>query len=101
MALGAQRTRVLSMVLGEGLALVGAGLVIGLGGAAALAKLLGRVLEASSPFGNGPLLVDVPPTDQLTYLGVALVLVLVAIAACVTPARRAASVDPMMALRTQ
>lgn len=101
MALGAQRTRVLSMVLGEGLVLVGVGLVIGLGGAAALAKLLGRVLEASSPFGNGPLLVDVPPTDVLTYIGVACVLVLVAVAACVTPARRAASVDPMMALRAQ
>jgi putative ABC transport system permease protein len=89
MALGARRTRVLSMVLAEGLVLAVVGLAIGLAGAAALAKLLGSVLVASSPFGNGPLLVDVRPTDLLTYLGVAFVLVLVALAACVTPARRA------------
>ncbi|HEX4565080.1 MAG TPA: ABC transporter permease [Vicinamibacterales bacterium] len=101
MALGAQRARVLSMVLREGLALVVVGLGIGCIGAAALAKLLGHVLMASSPFGSGPLLVDVPPTDLLTYMGVAAVLVLVALAACVTPARRAATVDPMTALRAQ
>ncbi len=101
MALGAQRSRVLTMVLREGLVLVVLGLGIGLAGAAALAKLLGGLLMASSPFGGGPLLVDVPPTDILTYAGMALVLVLVAIAACVMPARRAATVDPMMALRAQ
>jgi predicted permease len=101
MALGAQRARVLSMVLREGLVLVVLGLGIGLAGAAALAKLLGSLLMASSPFGAGPLLVDVPPTDMLTYVGMALVLVLVEIAACVMPARRAATVDPMLALRAQ
>jgi putative ABC transport system permease protein len=99
MALGAQRGRVLSMVVREGLVLVVVGLGIGLAGAAALTKLLGRMLVASSPQGNGPFLFDVPPTDVLTYIGVVAVLVLVAIAACLMPARRAASVDPMVALR--
>src|SRR5262245_42106798 len=63
LALGAQRRRVLSLVLGEGLALAAIGLAIGFAGAAVLAKLLGQVLVASSPQGSGPLLVDVPPSD--------------------------------------
>src|SRR5262249_3542478 len=101
LALGAQRRRVLSLVLGEGLTLVAIGLVIGLAGAAVLAKLLGQVLVASSPQGGGPLLVDVRPSDASTYAGVAVVLVLVAVFACLMPARRAASVDPIIALRAQ
>jgi predicted permease len=98
MALGAQRGRVLSLVLREGLVLVAIGLVIGLAGASVLTKFLGAMLVAQS---NGPLLVDVPPTDALTYASVAAVLVIVAIVACLLPARRAASVDPMIALRAQ
>jgi ABC-type antimicrobial peptide transport system permease subunit len=101
MALGAQRSRVLSLVVREGIVLVGIGLLIGVAGAAVLAKALGRVLVAQAPQGGGALLVDVPPTDVLTYLGVAAVLVAVAVAACLMPARRAASVDPMIALRAQ
>ena len=101
MALGAQRARVLSLVLREGLVLVVIGLGIGVAGAAVLTKLLGRMLVASPQQGSGPLLFEVPPTDVLTYAGVAIVLLLVAVAACLMPARRAASVDPMIALRAQ
>ncbi len=101
MALGAQRSRVLSLVLREGLVLVAVGLAIGAGGAIVLANVLGQVLVAASPQANGPLLVDVPPTDVTTYFGVAATLVAVALMACFMPARRAASVDPMIALRAQ
>jgi predicted permease len=100
MALGAQRNGVLGLVIREGLVLVGIGLAIGLAGALVLTRLVGQVLLATQA-ANGPLLVDVPPTDLLTYIGVAAVLVLVALGACLMPARRAASVDPMVALRAQ
>jgi putative ABC transport system permease protein len=100
MALGAQRNRVLGLVIRDGLVLVTIGLAIGLAGALALTKFLGQLLVATRAT-NGPLLVDVPPTDVLTYIGVAAVLALVAVAACLLPARRAASVDPMVALRAQ
>ena len=100
MALGAQRNRVLGLVVREGLLLVTIGLAIGVAGALALTRVLGQVLVATQST-NGALLVDVPPTDVLTYIGVATVLVLVAVVACLMPARRAASVDPMIALRAQ
>jgi ABC-type antimicrobial peptide transport system permease subunit len=87
MALGAQRTRVLGMVLRQGIQLVVGGLAIGLAGALVLTQVLASLL-----FG-------VEPTDMLTYLAVSTVLVAVAAAACFVPARRAASVDPMIALR--
>jgi len=101
MALGAQRGRVLSLVLREGVALVLVGLAIGVAGAAVLTRLLGQMLVAASPQTSGPLLVDVAPTDVVTYIGVAATLLLVALVACAMPARRAASVDPMVALRAQ
>jgi predicted permease len=87
MALGAQRGSVLSMVLRQGLKLVLAGLAIGLGGALILTRLLTTLL-----FG-------IEPTDGLTFVAVSMVLVSVAALACFVPARRAASVDPMVALR--
>ena len=87
MALGANRASVLAMVLREGLQLVLAGLAIGLAGALVLTRVLTTML-----FG-------VQPTDALTFLGVSMVLVAVAALACFVPARRAASVDPMVALR--
>jgi ABC-type antimicrobial peptide transport system permease subunit len=87
MALGAQRASVLGMVLRQGLQLVLAGLAIGLAGALVLTRVLSTLL-----FG-------VEPTDALTYLAVSMVLVAVAAAACLVPARRAATVDPMVALR--
>lgn len=87
MALGAQRGSVLTMVLGQGLKLVLGGLAIGLAGALVLARVLTTLL-----FG-------IEPTDGLTFVAVSMVLVAVAAIACFVPARRAASVDPMLALR--
>ena len=87
MALGAQPGNVLRMVIREGMLLAGAGIAIGIGGALAL----GRVLQS--------LLFEIKPTDPATFVGVAIVLMIVAMAACYVPARRAMRVDPMEALR--
>jgi putative ABC transport system permease protein len=87
MALGARRAAVLGMVLRQGLRLAAIGLALGLLGAYFLARLMTR------------LLFEVAPTDPTTFVGVALVLLIVAIVACLAPARRAASVDPLVALR--
>jgi predicted permease len=88
-ALGAQRISVLRMVMQQGVQLVLAGLVIGLAGA----LLLGRVVST--------LLFGVTATDPLTYAVVSLVLVTVALAAAAIPARRAALLDPTVALRCE
>jgi len=87
MALGAQTTDVLRLIVRDGLKLVVIGVLVGLAGAFMLSRLLTTLL-----FG-------VTPTDTLTYATVALVLVGVALAACYIPARRAAKVDPLVALR--
>jgi predicted permease len=87
MALGAGRGEVLGMVLREGLSLVGLGLVLG----ALAAVLLGRLITG--------LLYHVETTDPITFAGMGLVLVLIAAVACLVPARRAATVDPLVALR--
>lgn len=101
MALGAQRGGVLSLVIREGLALVTLGLVIGAFGAMVLTKFMGAILFETQPANGLTLLFNVPPTDGVTYAGVAAVLVIVALIACLMPARRAASVDPLVALRAQ
>ena len=88
MALGAERSEVLSMVLGEGMRLVLAGLVLGVAGALAATRLMSGLLYG------------VEATDPVTFLAVSAVLVTVAVAACLVPARRATTVDPMVALRT-
>ena len=87
MALGASRASVLQLVLGQGLRLVVLGLV--LGGIAAVA--LSNSVRA--------LLFDTEPTDLTTFAGVAALLAVVALLACLLPARRASSVDPLVALR--
>jgi putative ABC transport system permease protein len=87
-ALGARRTDVVSMVVGEGVRLALSGLAIGAVGALFLSSLLSTLL-----FG-------IAPTDGVTYLAVSVVLLIVAALACLLPALRAASVDPMQALRT-
>jgi predicted permease len=87
MALGAARSSVLGMVLRQGLQLVLIGLAIGAAGA----LVLTRALET--------LLFGVEPTDAPTFVMVSMVLLAVAAIACFVPARRAATVDPMVALR--
>ncbi|MDF2772858.1 MAG: hypothetical protein K0S86_2353 [Geminicoccaceae bacterium] len=89
MALGANRTNVLSLVLRQGLSTTVVGLVLGIVGAIGLTRL------ATS------LLFEVKPTDPLTFGAVAAVITLVALFACVVPARRATKVDPIVALREE
>ena len=86
-ALGASPQTILSMVLGDGLRMVAAGLAFGLAGALALTRLLSAMLWGVSA------------TDALTFAAIAVVLSAVAIAATIIPARRATRVDPMLALR--
>ena len=86
MALGAQRTSILKMILGQGMVIVGIGLVLGIGGALAAAKVVGNFLAVSA-------------SDPLTYASVTGLLTLVALTACYVPAYRAMRVDPMVALR--
>jgi len=88
-AVGATRSRVLALVLREGGTLALAGFGLGLIGA----YIVGRVMQ-SALFGVGAM-------DSSAFLTVGLVLLFVALAACYLPARRAASVDPMQALRRE
>jgi putative ABC transport system permease protein len=89
MALGAQPEGVLRLVVGEGMLVAIAGVAIGL----VAALVLSRTLSS--------LLFEVPERDPGTFAGVAIVLLLVAVIACVMPARRASRVDPMIALREE
>jgi putative ABC transport system permease protein len=86
-ALGAQSKDVLGLVVTQGLKLVVIGVAIGIGGALALTRFMSSLLYG------------VKPTDPLTFITVSLILIAVAILACYIPARRAAKVDPMLALR--
>jgi putative ABC transport system permease protein len=87
LALGAQLGDVLRMVLLQGLTVIGIGIVVGLVAAFALVRLMKSLL-----FG-------VSETDPVTYVGITLMLSLVALLACYIPARRATKVDPLEALR--
>ncbi len=89
MAMGARRGAVVGMVLRQGLTLTSVGLVIGL----AMAVVVGRL--------SSGLLYGISGTDFITFLVVPTVLVLVALVAIVIPARRAAQVDPVIALRNE
>jgi putative ABC transport system permease protein len=89
MALGATRQGVLGMVLGQGLTLVAIGLVVGIAGAIALGRVLNTYLY------------DTTSADPLILGSVAVAFILVAALACLGPARRATTVDPQIALRTE
>jgi len=89
MALGADAPRILRLVAGRGAALVSAGLVLGVAGAAALMRVLKNAL-----FG-------VTATDPATFAAMAALLGAVAMAACIVPARRASQVNPSDALRSE
>ena len=89
MALGAKTIDVLNLVMRDGLKLVFVGIIVGLGGALLLTRLMTTLL-----FG-------VTATDALTYVTVALGLIIVALFACCIPARRATKVDPLVALRSE
>jgi ABC-type antimicrobial peptide transport system permease subunit len=86
-ALGAQRSNVLRLVLGDGLKMAAGGVAIGLLAAFGLTRLLARMVYG------------VTTTDPITFGTIALVLIVVALLACYLPARRATKVDPLVALR--
>jgi len=87
LAVGAEPSQILRLVLSQGLKLILLGMGVGLLGAVALTRLLTTLLH------------DVNPTDPWTFAAAALLLAVVALMACWQPARRAARVDPMVALR--
>jgi predicted permease len=89
LALGARRRDIFGLVVKEGMALVAAGVAVGLAGAIAGTRLLATFLYG------------VEPTDAATFIGVALLLAAVALLANYLPARRAAQTDPMLALRAE
>jgi putative ABC transport system permease protein len=86
-ALGARTADVLGLVVGQGMKLVGAGVALGLAGGLLLTRLMAA------------LLFEVSASDPATFVSIALLLAGVALLACLIPARRAAKVDPMVALR--
>jgi ABC-type antimicrobial peptide transport system permease subunit len=89
MALGARASDLVGLVVREGLGLAGVGLALGLAGAFGLTRFL-----SSQLFG-------VAPTDPATFAAVATLLAVVALAATIAPAHRAASVDPIVTLRSE
>jgi putative ABC transport system permease protein len=89
MAVGAQRRQVSWLILKRGLLQLAIGLTIGLAGALALSRVVRRVL------------VEITPTDPLTFAAITAVLTFVSLAACLVPARRATRVDPVAALRAE
>jgi putative ABC transport system permease protein len=87
LALGAARRDIMRLVLGQGMKLAGAGLVLGTAGAFGASRLLAKMLYG------------VKPTDPSTYAVVAAALGAIALVACYLPARRAMRLDPILALK--
>jgi ABC-type antimicrobial peptide transport system permease subunit len=92
LALGAQTSDVLRLMVRQGMTLAGAGVVIGVAAALALAKLM---------TGFSSLLFGVKATDPATYALISLLLLTVALLAALVPARRATKVDPMVTIRCE
>lgn len=89
MALGAKRADVLRLVVRQGMTMTLIGLALGLVGAFSISRVLRGLLHGVSP------------TDPLTFIAVSVVLLAVALLACLVPARRATRVDPVIALRAE
>jgi putative ABC transport system permease protein len=89
MALGAEGRQMSWLILKRGLAQLAIGLTIGLAGALALSRVLRTVI------------VQITPTDPITFVAITLLLSIVSVAACLLPARRATLVDPLIALRAE
>jgi ABC-type antimicrobial peptide transport system permease subunit len=89
MALGAQLRQVRHLILRQGMMLAGSGLILGL----AVVFVLARFLTS--------MLYGVSPSDPVTFVGVSFLLAMVALLACYLPARRAARIDPMIAIREE
>jgi len=89
MALGADRSSVLKMVLTQGLRVSVVGLAVGIAGTLALSRVLASFLY------------DMAPWDPMTLVGVAAVLIAVSVVACLAPARRATAVDPVRVLQAE
>jgi ABC-type antimicrobial peptide transport system permease subunit len=89
MALGAQVRHILQLILKYGVTLVSLGVVIGLVAAILVTRLMSHLLYG------------VTATDPLTFSAIALLLTFIALVACYLPARRAAHVDPVIALRSE
>ena len=89
MAVGAQRKSVLGLVIGNGMRLVMVGIIFGLGGAAVLTRVMTSLLFEVTPF------------DPVTLVSVPIMLSTVALLACWIPARNAAKLNPMEALRIE
>ena len=87
LALGAQASDVLGMIVRQGMVLVGIGIGLGLFGAYLLTQLLSSLLY------------QVSTTDRMTFFAIPIALAIVALGACLVPARRATKVDPLVALR--
>jgi ABC-type antimicrobial peptide transport system permease subunit len=89
MALGATRHDIVALILRQGFSMTLAGVALGLAGALAVTRLFAS------------LLVGVSATDAISFAGTTALLIAVALAASYVPARRAASVDPLQALRSE
>jgi putative ABC transport system permease protein len=89
MALGAQGRQVIWLILKRGLVQLAIGLTLGLAGALALRRVLRGVL------------VEITPSDPVTFAAITILLTVLSLAACMLPARQATRVDPLVALRAE